>query len=63
MNSKKPVPDNELQKNLCKLADKVGVKINDRATELCHCVGSKGCTEVNPIQMGQLAVAQGWGGG
>ena len=38
MNSKKSVPDNELKENLCKIVIKVGVKINDRATEPCHSV-------------------------
>ena len=36
MNSKKPVPDNEIEENLCKIVDKVRVKINDRVIELCH---------------------------
>ena len=36
MNSKKPVPDNEIEENLCKIVDKVRAKINDRVIELCH---------------------------
>ena len=36
------VPDNELEKTFCKIVDKVGVKINDRDIESCHCVGSHG---------------------
>ena len=37
------VPDNELEETLCKFVNNVGVKINDRDIESCHCVGSHGC--------------------
>ena len=36
------VPDNELEETLCKFVNNVGVKINDRDIESCHCVGSHG---------------------
>ena len=37
------VPDNELEETLCKIVDNVGVEINDRNIESCHCVGSHSC--------------------
>ena len=40
------VPDIELEKTFCKIADKVGVKINDKDIESCHRVGSQGRTIV-----------------
>ena len=36
------VPDKELEETFCKIVDKVGVEINDRHIESCHCVGSQG---------------------
>ena len=40
------VPDIELEKTFCKIADKVGVKIIDKDIESCHRVGSQGRTIV-----------------
>ena len=34
------VPDNELEKNVCKITDKVRVKIDDNDIESCYRVGS-----------------------
>ena len=38
--------NNELEKTFCKIADKVGVKINDRDIESCHRVDNDGRTIV-----------------
>ena len=40
------IPDDELEETFCKIFDKVGVKINDRDIESCHCVGNHGRTIV-----------------
>ena len=40
------IPDDEFEETFCKIFDKVGVKINDRDIESCHCVGNHGRTIV-----------------
>ena len=39
--NKRIIPDNKLEKTLCKIVDRVGVKISDRDNESYHDVGSQ----------------------
>ena len=44
--NKRIIPDNKLEKTLCKIVDRVGVKISDRDNESYHHVGSQSCAIV-----------------
>ena len=46
MNSKKPVPYNELKRTSSEIVDNVGGKINDRTIESCHGIDSQSRTIV-----------------